>query len=288
MKKIGISTECVCDLPLSLLQDRYIDLIYFDIVTDKGVFQDTKEITANNVLEYMSNGVNKAQSSEPSPEQYAQYFENLLKEYVDVIHICITSKNAGAYKRATLGKKMMAHKGEHVHIVDSQNLSSGLGLVVLKAAELRDKKLSCDELIAELDKWIPMVTLSFIAKSTDYLYYNERISKSVNDFCTKMHVHPIIAVKNGKMTLSGIRVGNYEKACRRYIKACILRATRVDKSLGIITYSGCNKERLNKVEGLVKKRINFDEVIIHPASATVSCNCGPDSFGIIYFKQGKE
>ena len=89
-KKVGILAECVCDLPKSTLSSCGVDILYFLVETENGVFTDTDEITAENVFSYMEAGGSKTRSSPPPPEVYRREFEKNLKRYDDVILVAIS------------------------------------------------------------------------------------------------------------------------------------------------------------------------------------------------------
>lgn len=285
MNSILISTECVVDLPQELYQNKDVSIIYYDIKTEGGLFRDTVEINSDNVLEYMMGGKKKANSVVPTANEFKNFFQKGLAEYDRIIHICISSGISVAYSNALLARAKMGQDGNKVYIIDSRHLSSGQGLVALEAMKYRDQGMNCKEIVEQVEKVIPRISTSFLSNNADYLYYNGKVKKSMMDICNLFHIHPVLAMIDGKLTLKKVYLGNYDKVARRYIKNCIGNAEMLDKRYCFITYVGCDKENLDKVEERVRNHAGFEAIYRQQASATVSCNCGPKTFGIISLRK---
>lgn len=285
MHNIAITTECVADLPKSLLEKADVDIIYYDVQTESGLFRDTDEIDAQNIMEYMIGGKKMAQSVVPSANEYKNFFRNKLADYDEVIHICISGGISIAKEHADLGKAKLGGDGRKVHIVDSKHLSSGLGIMVLEAAKCRDNRMDSSEIVAYLNSLIPRISTSFITNNADYLYYNGKVSKTVMDICNKFRLHPVLTMKDGVLTLDKIYIGNYHRIWSRYVKSLLKNGSTICKENGFVTYAGCGQEQLNKVKREVSNYVLFDNLYEQQASATVSCNCGPLTFGVLFLRE---
>lgn len=287
MNNIIITTECVADMPSNYRKEfRDVDLIYYDIKTDGGIFRDTKEITSLNVLEYMMGGHKVAISVIPSANDYKNFFTEKLKEYDEILHVCISSGISEAYENANLARAKMGREGHKIHIIDSRHLSSGQGLITMEAIRCRDNGMSCKDILAHLDEYIPRVSTSFLANNADYLYYNKKVEKSIMSICRLLSLHPVLEMINGKLTVKKVYMGNYKKCAIKYIKKTIGKVDEIDTSNGFITYAGCSEELLEYVNEELGKRIKFDRLFQGQASATVSCNCGPSTFGVLFVRKG--
>lgn len=285
MSTIAITTECVCDLPFSMLNEMRIESIYFNIQTDKGLFQDTTEISERNILEYMAGGEKKAHSYEPAVEDYVQMFRRNLEKYQEVLHICISAQISSAYAHAVMAKESMKEEGAKIHIFDSKHLSSGMGILVYKAAMLRDEGkniFQIKEALADLQK---RISTTFVTRNADYLYYNGKVKKSVRNLCHRFSIHPILYMKNGKLCLKSVVIGNYDKACLRYVNGQLRQNKDIDTELAFVTHAGCSQARLSNIKDQIKKYIEFEQLYLKTASATVSCNCGPDCFGVLFLRR---
>ncbi|MGN1304891.1 MAG: DegV family protein [Oscillospiraceae bacterium] len=283
-KKVGILAECVCDLPKNVLNSYGIDILYFLIETETGVFTDSDEITAENVIYYHETGGKKTKSFAPPADVYFRAFEKNLKRYDDVILVAISSGISNSCSNAKKAVEMMGSQGERVHIFDSQHLSTGLGFLVLHAAELANNGCGCEQILAELEELKTRVSTSFIAKNADYLYRNGRVSASVKKLCTTFHIHPVLKMKNGSLHLKSVFIGNYEASCRSYIRKELKGKHNIDKKCGYVTHVGCPVKMLRMIKAEVEKYCSFEKLDITTASATISSNCGPGTFGVLYVR----
>lgn len=279
---VGIVAECMCDLPKKVLANYDIDILYFLIETETGVFTDTDEITAENIISYMENGGKKTRSSPPSQDVYKKIFEKKLKKYDEVILVTISSAISPSYEYAKKAAALVDGAADKIHIFDSGHLSSGLGFLVMHAAELADKGYTAEKIIPQLEDLKGRISTTFMTKNADYLYRNELVPKIMKTVCTMFNLHPILKMKNGHITLKSFTMGNYDYACRKYIRRELKNNYSINTKRGFITHVGCSIKTLRSITAEIKKYHCFDELDIVSASATISSNCGPGTFGILF------
>lgn len=283
-RKVGIVAECVCDLPRSMLKDKDIGLVYFLIDTDRGTFTDTDEITAENIIEYMNDGGQKSISTAPSAEVYVKAFEKQLKNYDEVLLVCISSGISDSVANATKAVEKMGERGKRIRIFDSGHLSTGLGFLVLHGAELAEKGMTADEIIPHLEELKERVSTSFLAKNASHLYRKGLVAKWVKVLCELLNIHPVLFMKNGRLALKRIEIGDYTSSMKRYIRSQLKGGHGVDKRCCFITHVGCGVKRTELIKKTTNKCCSFDELIMTKASATISSNCGPDTFGVMFVR----
>lgn len=287
-KKVGVIAECVCDLPRSIIEKYDIDIVYFLVKTDSGVFTDTDEITSENIIGYMEAGGKMSKSSAPSAEVYVQAFRKKLRNYEEVFLPTISSSISNSYANAVEAVKEMGDEGKHVHIFNTGHLSTGLGHMVIRAAELAKAGESAEKITDALSDLRDRVSTSFITMNVDYLYRNGLVSKTVKKLCGAFNAHPVLAMKNGVLTAEAIKFGNYRKACLRYIRHKLRNSGAIDKTRLFITHSGLTSNSIEAIKEQVGKLGGFNEIIVTKASATVSSNCGPGSVGVLFIRKGIE
>lgn len=282
MKKIGITTDCVCDLPEEYLKANGIEVIYFYITTATGIFKEGYEITSGNILEYLENGGEKAETHSPAPEEYEEFFEDALKKYDELVHISISSDISLSSKNATAARELMGENGKRITVIDSEHLSTGIGHLVMKAVELRDNGKSAAEIAKAAEEIKHRISTTFIVKNADYLYRNGRVSNIVKNLSEFFLIHPVLIMRGGKITLKTIKIGNYEKAVMRYVKSELKRRDKIDKKRLFITHAGCTVKMISQIKEEVSNLCRFDEVTVTKASATISSNCGPETVGVLF------
>jgi len=287
MRDILISTECVADLSKELKEELNVEYIYYDLQTEEGMFRDNDEIDALNMIEYMSEGTKVVNSIALTAEEFAEYFEGLLKKHERIVHICISSDISESYKKSVEARKLLGDKGERIRIIDSRTLSSGIAMLVIEAAKLIERGDNLDTIEETLNRLTQYISTSFIAYNADYLYYNKKVSLRVKNICNALNLHPVLHSKNGELKLKTFYFGNYDKASARYIKSTLRHHNNIDDDHACLTYVGVNHKKLERIKSIIGTIILFDKLHLAQASATVSVNCGPQTFGVIYKRKAK-
>lgn len=282
MKKIGITTDCVCDLPQDYFEANDVGVMYFYITTSTGCFRDVYEIDSTNLIEYFESGGEKAETKAPDPSEYKALFEKQLEKYDEVIHISISSKISLSYQNALEAAETLGAAGALVHVVNSEHLSTGIGHIVMGAVDLRNDGNSVQDILEYVERLKRRVSTSFIARNADYLYRNGKVSKAVADICSTFMLHPILTLKEGKIVLKGMQIGNYDKSVKRYIKRELKHNKKIDKSRLFITHAGCTVKMITEAKAEIKKYCTFKEVLTTKASATITSNCGKGTLGVLF------
>lgn len=282
MSKVWITSDCTCDLSETLLDKYEVDVIYFYISTDRGCFKDRTEMTAANVVEYFENGGQRISTAAPAVSEYVDFFEKALQKHDEIIHITISSQLSMSYENAIIASRQF---GGRVHVIDSEHLSTGIAHVVIRAVEMARENKSRDEIIEELENMKKKVSTSFIADNADYLYRTGRVSKTVKNICTVFKIHPVLSVKEGKIILKTVQIGNLEKCTLGYVKKELRKSNRVNKQRLFITYSTCPVRVVGKIKEQVNACCSFEEVWETKASATITSNCGANTVGVLFVKE---
>ena len=282
-KKIHITTDCVCDLPKEFLEHYGIGTMYCYVHTNQGRFCDINEITSDNLLEYLATDNGQAKSETASVEEFETFFSDALTIGEQVIHISTAQKAGNGYRVASLAAQGFGN----VTVVDSGHLSSGLGLMVLRAAHMAKKGMTVEEIVSDLEKMKAYISTSFVVPSAEALYRNGKISYNVMKICDIFNLHLVLSLKKSKLLLSGIKSGNMKHVYTEYIREQFRGKKNIDTKILFITYAGCSTKQLREFKEEVLKYQNFERIVFQKASATISSNCGLGCMGVLYIKKGK-
>ena len=285
MKKIGISTDYMCDLPSEYLEANGVAVMQFYIHTVTGRFWSGSEITSENIVEYFETGHVFLRSSVPEPEECRAYFEEILTRYDRVVHITTSDKIGMSHPNAKAALELMGESAKRVTLIDSGGVSTGLGHMVQMAVALRDSGASTAEIVEACDAMRGKLSNSFIVPNADYLYRVGYVGPGVRKLCSFLRIHPILCTKNGKLTFKAFRLGRYEKAVMRYIRGELRRGKKIDKRQLFITHAGCPAKILTQARAKVDKLCKFDKVTVTKASAFISSCCGPETVGVLFVYQ---
>ena len=282
---IGISTDSACDMPKRLAEINDIGVIRFYVKTETGMFRDGDEITSQNVAEYYRKGGAALVTDEAQVDEYADFFRDMLSRYSEIIHVTVSSGTSNSYERAAAALEQLGMLSDRVKLVDSETLSTGIAHLVLKAVELRDRGCSSHEIVSAVEKMRDNLNVSFISQSPKQMFKSGRMSNAANSFCSALHVHPIFKLKNGRIVLGGIGVGDMRGAIKRYIRKQLRRVSVVDTSRLFITHVGLSLDDIELVRSEVAKKVRFDNVTVTDASASISGNCGEGTVGILFVRK---
>ncbi len=278
---IKILSDSTCDLSEDLLKEYNITLIPLTVVKGDDQFKDGITITPADIFAHVAAGGALCSTAAVSIGEYQEYFEKYTSEYDAVVHINIGSGFSACHQNACLA----AEEFDNVLVIDSQNLSTGQGLVVLKACELAQTASSLDEMRTALEDMIPKVEASFLVDKLDYLVKGGRCSSAAALGANLLNLKPCIEVKNGKMTVVKKYRGNYAKCLANYVRDRLNGRTDLEEDNLFITQTTVSDEAYAAVKDAVSACSQFAHVYETTAGCTVSCHCGPGTLGVLFVRK---
>ena len=273
-----ITAPSMCDLPDSLIRKLNIPIIPSLIKTEEGVFKDGVHMDAYELIRHVTSG-GEAVSYAQDEAAYTEFFAENLKKAHHLIHISITSSMSKDYERATEAARAF----DNVSVVNSECLSSATGILVLIACKLVQQGMEAEDIVSELEVMKHRLKCSFIIDTTEYMTRKGHLSRNLNRIAEAVNLHPSIKIRNDKPAVGGVWFGRTKRAYSRYISRCIPADTIPDSDVVFVTYVDVPTDMLNWIGEEIKKVAYFEHVIFQQASASISSNCGPGTFGILYF-----
>lgn len=273
-----ITSSSMCDLPESVIRKLGIPIIPFNVRTDEGEFKDGIHIDANELVRYVSSG-KEAVSSPPDENEYTEFFAETLKRAHHLIHISITTSMSKDYEIASEA----ARSFDNVSVINSECLSSSTGILVLIAYKLAQQGIAPADIVSELETVKHRIKCSFVIDTTEYMTKKKLVSSTVHKLGQVLNFHLSLRIRNDRAGLGGLWLGSTKRAYRKYIARALPPDTIPDSDVVFITYADVPTETLSWVEEEIRKTAYFEHVIFQQASAAISSNCGPGTFGILYF-----
>ena len=278
---IKILSDSTCDLPLEVLEKYNITMVPLTVVKDGEEFTDGVDIAPADIFNHVTNGGSLCSTAANNIGEYADRFAQYAKEYDGVIQISISSEFSSCYQNACLA----AEDFDNVRVIDSRNLSTGQGLVVLKACELAKECNDLDEIAEKLRAFTDKVEASFLLDRLDYMVKGGRCSAAAALGANLLNLKPCIEVKNGKMGVVKKYRGNYAKCLASYVKDRLANRDDLDKSILFVTRTPVTDECLSAVKGAVEQYNDFETTYWNEAGCTVSCHCGPGTLGVLFVRK---
>ena len=279
--KIKIISDSTCDLPVEVLEKYNITMTPLSVIKDGKQFTDGVDITPADIFAHVANGGDLCSTAAVNIGEYADIFAKYSDEYDGIVHINISSEFSSCYQNACLA----AEEFDNVRVIDSRNLSTGQGLVVLKACELATTCTNIDELAEQLRAYTDKVEASFLLDRLDYMVKGGRCSAAAALGANLLNLKPCIEVKNGKMSVVKKYRGNYAKCLATYVKDRLYNRDDLDKATLFVTRTPVTDECFHAVEEAVAQYNDFETTYWNKAGCTISCHCGPGTLGVLFVRK---
>ena len=279
--KIKIISDSTCDLSAQLLEENDITLVPLTVVKGDDQFKDGVTITPAEIFAHVAAGGDLCSTAAVSIGEYADLFAQYTDDYDGILHINIGSGFSACYQNACLA----AEEFPNVRCIDSQNLSTGQGLVVLEACRLAQEMNDLDAMAAALRAYTERVEASFLVEKLNYLVKGGRCSSAAALGANLLNLKPCIEVKDGKMSVGKKYRGSYAKCLGSYVKDRLSDREDLDPANLFITWTEVSDESLSTVREAVHTHGSFTNVYETTAGSTISCHCGPGTLGILFVRK---
>ncbi len=285
MSKIKITCDSTCDLTHELYDAYNIEVIPMGISMGDDFRRDGVNVAADDLYAYVETSGQLPKTSAISMGEYMDVWSKYLEDGYEIVHINLSSELSTSNQSALLAAQELGN----VYVVDSRNLSSGSGHLVLLAKEMADADLPAKEIAEALSEMAKRLDVSFVLQTLDYLHKGGRCSGVAAFGANLMKLRPEIEVVDGKMKVGRKYRGSAEKSILDYVRGRLEGRTDVQTDRIFVTHSGAPAEIVEKVIALVKELHPFDQVIETRAGCTISCHCGPCCLGVLFLtKEGSD
>ena len=279
--RIKITADSTCDLTKEQIAQFDITLAPLTIIKDGVNYLDNVTITPTDIFDHVAAGGSLCSTAAGNIADYQEMFAKYANEYDGIIHISLGSGFSSSYQNACLA----AEDFPNVRVVDSQNLSTGQGLVVVHACQLRETCTNLDDMKAALDVYTTKVEASFLLDRLEYMVKGGRCSAAAALGANLLNLKPCIEVKNGKMGVVKKYRGNYAKCLANYVKDRLTNRDDLDTGILFLTYTPVSDECLSAVKNAIAAAPQFDTMVEGTAGCTVSCHCGPGTLGVLFVRK---
>lgn len=279
--RIKISADSTCDLSPQLIADNQISIVPLYIVRGEESLHDGVTITPDDVYAWTEKTKRPCSTAAVNVEDYAEYFSQYLQDADAVIHFTISSEMSSCYQNAVTA----AQSFKNVYVVDSRNLSTGIGHLVLDACELAADGMPPQQIYEEMNRRKLHLDVSFVLDTLDYLRYGGRCSSLAAFGANMLRLKPSIQVTDGVMGVSRKYRGLLKKCFIDYVNDKLAEPDMVDPRRIFITDSGVNEEIRSAVEEAVLAKVPFQQVYHTRAGCSISSHCGPNCLGILFYRK---
>lgn len=283
MKKIKISADSTCDLSPELITKYNVATMPLRVTLGEKDCLDGISIVPQDIYDYYASTKQLPKSGARSPEEYSEFFKDLLSEGNDaIVHFTISAEMSASYNNAQTAASAM----KNVYVVDSRQLSTGIGLLVLDACDMAAQGMSAKEIAARATKRAPDAKSSFIVDTLEFLYKGGRCSSLAYLGANLLQIKPCLEVNNGLIGVASKPIGRYRRCVAKYCANIKANATNPDTKRCFVTHTKMDEGIAEEVVATVKSWGIFDEVLETTAGCTVTTHCGANTIGILYINDG--
>ena len=279
--KIKIISDSTCDLPKAIVDKYDITLSPLTVIKDGESFKDNVTITPREIFDHVAAGGSLCSTAAGNMADYQDLFARYANDYDGILHISLGSGFSSSYQNACLA----AEEFDNVKVVDSQNLSTGQGLVVVYACKQAENCESLAQLHEDVQAYTSRVEASFLLNRLDYMVKGGRCSAAAALGANLLNLKPCIEVKDGKMGVVKKYRGNYAKCLANYVKDRLDGREDLTGDLLFLTYTTIADDCRQAVIDGINQFGHFEETVEAIAGCTISCHCGPETLGILFVRK---
>ena len=279
---VRIATDSTCDLSKELIDEFGISVIPLNIIMGDKSYRDGQDITQKELFQWSD--ANKATPKTSSPD--LGFVEEFMKPFMEagdeVVYIGIGEELSSTCQTMRLAADDLGF--EKFHVVDSANLSTGIGLQVLRACDYAKQGLSGDEIVKRIEEARGRVRASFCIDTLTYLHRGGRCSGVAALFGAALQLKPMIAVKDGKMGVAKKYRGKIAKVLKEYAKEMEPALRNAETDRVFVTHTASD-ETAEAIREYVASLGIFEHVYVTRAGCVISSHCGPGTLGVLFYSK---
>ena len=280
---IKIISDSTCDLSKDLIEKYDITILPLHIHLGEEEYQDGVTITPDEIYTWADANNTTPKTSASSMIEAIELFEPYIKNGDEIISFSISSTMSANNNVMRLAAEDLEAE-DKIHVIDSANLSTGIGLLVIEAAIMAKEGKSAEEIVARIEELKTRVSASFVVDTLTYLHRGGRCSSVAALAGGALKLHPKIVVENGKMGANKKYRGKMSSVILSYAKDLEEELKNAKKDRVFITHSGCDESIIASVREYLESLNIFDEILEARAGGVISSHCGPGTLGVLFIK----
>ena len=279
MHKIKLVTDSTSDLSPELIKKHDIEVVPLHVLFKDKQYRDNVDLKTQEMYEIVKETNTLPKTSAASVGEFTEVFSKYLDQGYEILFTGIGKNFSATYQSAFAAKTAIG--SDSIYLVDSANLSSGSGLLVLKAAKYRDQGLCASEIKEKLEELVPKVRSQFVIDTLEYLYKGGRLNALSKIFGTMLKIKPIIKVRDGLMAVGKKGRGSVRAAVDIMLNEAFMDKDMIDEDFMMITHS-LAYENAKYIKERLKAELKIKNVYETDAGCVISSHCGKGTIGILY------
>lgn len=284
MGKVRIVTDSTADIPLDVRERLGISMVPLKVLFGEETYLDAVTIQTDEFYEKLIASPVLPRTSQPSPNEFVEMYERLLAEDPEgpVISIHLSSALSGTYQSAVIAQSMMEEAGD-VTIIDSKSASYGIGMRVIRAAEMAQSGRSKEEILAELARLESEMQIYFLVDTLEYLHKGGRIGKASALIGSILNIKPILSLDPSGTVYPVDKVRGTKKTMARILE---LLQQRFDSQTPVELTVAWSSDKAPAMElyDYLKGHFNIRKLEFTTIGAVIGTYTGPGLSAVFMYK----
>lgn len=281
---VKIISDSTCDLSRELLERYDVDIVPLHVLMGDSEYEDGVDIMPDEIYAWSDANKTTPKTSAASLERVIEIFKPYIDNGQEIVSFSISEDMSTSANVMRLAAREL-NAEERIKVINSANLSTGIGLQVIEAALMAGEGKTAEEIERRIEEIKPRVRTSFVVDTLTYLYRGGRCSGLAAMAGGVLKLHPRISVADGKMSPGKKYRGNISKAVMDYVKDMEESLKNAELSRAFITHSGCDRQLLDTVRSYLEGLGVFEEILETRAGGVISSHCGPGTLGVLFIEK---
>ena len=282
-EKVLILSDSTCDLSPELVAQWDIKILPLGVALGEKEYSDGVDITPDDIYAHYEKEKELPKTSAVNIAEFSSAFKKYTQQGYSLVVFTISAQMSSTYHNASLA----AEDFENVFVVNTKNLSTGGGLLVISACHMAEQGMSARDIAEACEQLAPYVDASFIVDDLEFLHKGGRCTAIEAFGANLLQLKPCITVKNGAMGVGKKYRGRFGDVLKKYIADQLGDASDVRTEHIFVTHAGCDMSIVNACVEQVKAVADFENVYITRAGCTISSHCGRNTLGVLFIRKSK-
>ena len=281
---VKIISDSTCDLSKDLLEKYDVDILPLHVLLGEDEYLDGQNIAPDDIYRWADANETTPKTSAASIEDAVELMEPYIKEGKELVCFSVSEDMSTSANVMRLAAGELEAE-DRVFVINSANLSTGVGLLVIEAAIMAQEGKSGKEIAEAIEQIKPKVRASFVVDTLVYLHRGGRCSGVSAFIGGALKLHPMIVVEDGKMHPTKKYRGKMNNVLLSYAKDLEAELKNARPQRVFITHSGCDESLIDSVRDYLKQLGIFEEILVTRAGSVISSHCGPGTLGVLFISK---
>ena len=282
-RKVVIASDSTCDLSKEIIQKYDVKVIPLHIIFGEESYDDNVNMNLEMLYDMVKKHGELPKTSAAAPKEFYKFFKQYVDEGYDVFYVGVGSDLSSTLQSAVIAASDL---DGHVVCVDGSNLSTGTGLLVLKACTYRDQGLDVHEIARKIEDIVPRVKSQFVIETLDYLHKGGRCSGTTRFIGSILRIKPMIVVREGKLSVGKKFIGSMKKAISGMVNMFLNDVKNLDPEFVFITHT-LAFDKVPLIKEMIKD-VHIENLYDTVAGSVIGSHCGKGTIGILYILKNKK